>query len=398
MHSSDARPHVLIVGGGIGGLCLAQGLRRSGIGVEVFERDPCAQVNGQGYRISIKQEGSQALRDCLPADRYQLCVATALRTATRMVFLDHQLHEKFSRPIPPLPGDRFFGVNRLTLREILLAGLEEVVRFGKSFERFEQCGDGRVRAWFADGTSATGELLVGADGTGSAVRPLLVPDASFDDLGAFVYGRTTIVPGTLERVPAVLIDSFNRMTAPDGVAMSVATCRGREPLAAATARLAPSLRLSAVPDYLAWMLDGGPAGNRVAGARAAGDGRALQRLAVRMLAGWPAEVCRIVEAADADASFLVWLRSARPVRPWCSPNVTLLGDAVHTMSPGRGEGANTALHDARLLRHELVRVAHHGVPLPAAKAAYEAEMLRHGFQAVADSLRRPFAPRPGRPT
>jgi hypothetical protein len=65
-----------------------------------------------------------------------------------MVFLDHQLNQKFAKPIPPLPDDSFFGVNRLTLREILLAGLEEIVHFGKTFERFEQLDDGRVRAYF----------------------------------------------------------------------------------------------------------------------------------------------------------------------------------------------------------------------------------------------------------
>ena len=317
-HASNAPLHVLIVGGGIGGLCLAQGLRKSGIGVAVYERDRSAHFKDQGYRIGVKQDGSRALRDCLPAELFDLCVATTIRSATRMVFLDHALNEKFSRPIPPLPEDSFFGVNRLTLREILLAGLEQVVRFGRTFERLDQCDDGRVRAWFADGTSAT-------------------------------------------------------------------------------ARLAPSVRLTEIPDYLAWMLDGGPAGPWLAEAEAAGsEGRPLHRLAGRMLAGWPASVRRVVDEADAAATFLVRLRSARPVRPWRTGNVTLLGDAVHTMSPGRGEGANTALRDAELLRHALVDVATRGAPLAGAVRRYEAEMLRYGFQAVADSLNRPFAPRGSR--
>jgi 2-polyprenyl-6-methoxyphenol hydroxylase-like FAD-dependent oxidoreductase len=71
--------------------------------------------------------------------------------------------------------------------------------------------------------------------------------------------------------------------------------------------------------------------------------------------------------------------------------VTLLGDAIHTMSPGRGEGANVALRDAALLRRRLVDVVTKGVPLVPATAAYETEMLRYGFPAVADSLNRPFA-------
>jgi 2-polyprenyl-6-methoxyphenol hydroxylase-like FAD-dependent oxidoreductase len=64
----------------------------------------------------------------------------------------------------------------------------------------------------------------------------------------------------------------------------------------------------------------------------------------------------------------------------------LLGDAIHTMTPGRGEGANTALRDAGLLHDALVDVVAGRLPLVNAVARYQAEMLRYGFQAVADSL------------
>jgi 2-polyprenyl-6-methoxyphenol hydroxylase-like FAD-dependent oxidoreductase len=84
-------------------------------------------------------------------------------------------------------------------------------------------------------------------------------------------------------------------------------------------------------------------------------------------------------------------RIYRPVKQWQTTNATLLGDAIHTMSPGRGEGANTALRDAQLLHHALVRVQTLGVPLAQAKADYETEMLRYGFEAVANSREKPFA-------
>ena len=60
---------------------------------------------------------------------------------------------------------------------------------------------------------------------------------------------------------------------------------------------------------------------------------------------------------------LVTIRSARPVKPWQIEQVTLLGDAIHTMSPGRGEGANTALRDAQLLRSALAKVETGEIPL-----------------------------------
>jgi len=393
LETSKAPLHVLIIGGGIGGLCLAQGLKKSGIKVVVYERDQSADFRGQGYRISLKADGSHALCACLPENLFHLCVATSIMPATRMVFLDHQLNQKFAKPIPPLPDDSFFGVNRLTLREILLAGLEEIVHFGKTFERFDQLDDGRVRAFFTDGTSATADLLVGADGTNSVVRDLIVPDARIDEIGSFIYGKTPITSSTLTWVPPVLVDSFNRMIGPDGVSMSVVTCKKREAFADATAKFAPALHLTDMQDYLAWMLDGGSAQLLRSSDPFRGvDGPTLHRLARSMLKKWPPFVQRIVDEADIPATFLVSLRSARPVEPWQTTNVTLLGDAIHTMSPGRGEGANTALRDAELLCCSLLDVETLGVPLVQAKAQYETVMLRYGFEAVINSLEHPFAP------
>src|SRR5262249_47465406 len=156
------------------------------------------------------------------------------------------LNPKFAKPIPPVLDDSSFGVNRLTLREILLASLEGIVHFDKTFERFEQLDDGKVQAFFTDGTSATGDLLVGADGTHSVVRERVVPDAVIDEIGSFIYGKTLITSSTLTWVPEVLIESFNRVINPDGVSISVVTCRKRETYASATAKFAPALRLTDV--------------------------------------------------------------------------------------------------------------------------------------------------------
>jgi 2-polyprenyl-6-methoxyphenol hydroxylase-like FAD-dependent oxidoreductase len=137
--------HVLIIGGGIAGLCLAQGLKQSGISVAIYERDSSARFKGQGYRIGIKQDGSRALRECLPEHLFDLAVATSIRSATRMVFLDHQLNQTFMKPLPG--GEREssrFGVDRFTLRQVLLAGLEDIVRFGKTCQGFDQVEGGRV--------------------------------------------------------------------------------------------------------------------------------------------------------------------------------------------------------------------------------------------------------------
>jgi 2-polyprenyl-6-methoxyphenol hydroxylase-like FAD-dependent oxidoreductase len=62
-----------------------------------------------------------------------------------------------------------------------------VVHFGAEFHHYEPASE-RIRAHFTNGTSADGDLLVGADGTSSAVRRQLLPNAIIDDLGYAVYG------------------------------------------------------------------------------------------------------------------------------------------------------------------------------------------------------------------
>jgi 2-polyprenyl-6-methoxyphenol hydroxylase-like FAD-dependent oxidoreductase len=74
-----------------------------------------------------------------------------------------------------------------------------------------------------------------------------------------------------------------------------------------------------------------------------------------------------------------------PLEPWDTDNVTLLGDAVHTMTPGRGVGANTALRDALTLCRRLIEVRDGKRELIPAIHAYEVEMLRYSGKAVIES-------------
>jgi 2-polyprenyl-6-methoxyphenol hydroxylase-like FAD-dependent oxidoreductase len=238
----------------------------------------------------------------------------------------------------------------------------------------------RAAAHFADGTSAAGDLLAGADGTGSAVRRQLLPDAVIDELGWAIYGRAPFT----DRVPGVLVDTFNRITGPGEVGMSVATCRALEPASSAAARLAPSVHLTGIPGYFSWTL---PLDDpRLFHA----DAVSLHREAARLVEGWHPAVRRIIADADVPATFAVCITSAQPVAPWPVPNVTLLGDAIHTMSPGRGDGANIALKDAQMLVRALQRAASGTASLASATGGYQAGMLSYGFQAVADSRDNPF--------
>ncbi len=79
---TDKGFHVGIIGGGIGGLALAQGLKKAGIGVALYERDRTPTDRLQGYRVHIGPKGSAALHDCLPSDLFAV-FAAAIRARSR---------------------------------------------------------------------------------------------------------------------------------------------------------------------------------------------------------------------------------------------------------------------------------------------------------------------------
>jgi salicylate hydroxylase len=79
----------------------------------------------------------------------------------------------------------------------------------------------------------------------------------------------------------------------------------------------------------------------------------------------------LVAGSDPDTVNLVRVGSAAPVELWPTGPVTLLGDAIHNMTPMAGLGANTALRDADLLRRQPAAVHRGAVALPDAVHAYE---------------------------
>ena len=393
--TTTAPLHVLIIGGGVGGLCLAQGLKQSGISVAVYERDQSVHFRHQGYRLHMNPDGSHALYDCLPEHLFQLFVATSGKPATGLfATYDSQLREVDSRPLHQIVADAPFllstEVNRLTLREVLLAGLDDIVHFGKTLESFEQVGS-NIRASFADGTTASGNVLIGADGTHSVTRQILLPEARVSEVGFALYGKTPLTPESLEWIPENVVKGFSRVTDPDGVAMMFGTYRKQEEFAEATTKYMPNLHLTQTQDYLMWTFRAALSQLRLTEEELwHADPATLHAKACHLVEKWHPTLRQIVAEADIPATFSVGFRASERVTSWRSTNVTLLGDAIHTMPPFRGVGANTALRDAELLHHKLVDVATKEVPLLQAVAEYETEMLRYGFEAVTNSLERPF--------
>jgi 2-polyprenyl-6-methoxyphenol hydroxylase-like FAD-dependent oxidoreductase len=110
------------------------------------------------------------------------------------------------------------------------------------------------------------------------------------------------------------------------------------------------------------------------------DPAALHELAGTMIRTFHPAVIDLVARAEIDETFLARIRTSRPVPAWTPSRVTVLGDAIHAMSPARGSGANTALQDAALLCD---RLAGNGGDKPvSAIGEYEEQMRDYGFAAV----------------
>ncbi|MBV8101097.1 MAG: FAD-dependent monooxygenase, partial [Verrucomicrobia bacterium] len=177
---------VIIIGAGTGGLCLAQGLKADGIAVDVFERERTSTDRQGGYKLTIAPTGNRALKECLPKSVFQKLVQSSARASRGVFFLDERLKPLLTIDLPNTDlgsVDCARPISRIALREVLLQGLDDVVHFGKKFVGFDDGPAGRVTARFEDGTTATGDLLVGADGANSYVRSRLLPHAPREETG-----------------------------------------------------------------------------------------------------------------------------------------------------------------------------------------------------------------------
>ena len=258
--------HVAIIGAGLGGLCLAQGLRRIGVDVTVFERDASPESRGQGYRIRIDAaDGQDALRQTLPTALNTLFRQTCAAAVTTGRFLDTRLNEISGRPVETWrPSTTIENddasqtdrtANRQTLRQILMSGIEPHVRFGKALQSFEQAAQG-VRCRFDDGSTVRADLLVAADGASSTIRRALLPGSEPHDTGDVnIYGKTVMTPDHVAAVGSVITNGIS-VVFDETFVVVIDAIRFRAPLPQLAARFAPHCPLTPVDDYLYWSFFG----------------------------------------------------------------------------------------------------------------------------------------------
>jgi 2-polyprenyl-6-methoxyphenol hydroxylase-like FAD-dependent oxidoreductase len=398
--AAPAPLHVVIIGGGIGGLTLAQGLKKSGVSVAVYERDRSRTDRLQGYRVHINPTGSLALHECLPVSLFDAFVRTCGKPSQGIRFVTERTKVLLS--LDELNAPKRFGgdgvaqhrsVSRITLRQVLLSGLDGV-HFGKAFVRYEELPTGRIRAHFEDGTTAEGDVLVAADGGGSRVRRQYLPHAERIDTGIVgIAGKVFLDDDNRERVAPELRNGMTLVSGNGGYSLFVAVQEtggvavngigGNDESAAAGAHFDNGR------GYLMWAFGARRAKLGLDGCDAERmPGEELRNAVLNAMAvgAGGARVPQLVSLADPATINAITMRTAVPVAPWRTQRITLLGDAIHSMTPYRGIGANVALKDAVRLCRALTAADRGERPVIDAIQAYEAGMVDYGFRAVRTSL------------
>ena len=347
---------VTIIGAGLGGLTLARVLQVRGLSAVIFEADASAGARVQGGMLDIHDDtGQAALSSADLLDQFRALIHTGGQ-ATRV--LDQKGQVLLDEPDDPESGrpEILRGDLRRLLLESLLPG---TVQWGRKVTSVVPLDNGKHVITFADGSTATAELLVGADGAWSKVRSL-VSNAKPAYVG-------------ISFIETWLFDCDQRhptsaKAVGDGSLFALALGRAilahREP----NQVLHSYVALEKPADWLS-DLD-------------LSEQATTLRIASDEFNEWSKELVGLITNSDVNPTPRAIM--ALPVNHrWTrTPGVTLVGDAAHLMSPFAGEGANLAMYDGARLGEA---IAANAGDIEAALLAYEDELFPRSASSALES-------------
>jgi salicylate hydroxylase len=330
----------VIVGGGIGGTAAAVALARAGIDVRVYEQ--AQQLAEVGAGVSLAPNGLRMLEKLGVGDGIERLGARHLSTELRLSDGRPARHEphQFAR------AGRNVGIHRADLLGLLVAELPPgTVRTGHQCTGLHQDAEGAV-ASFANGTTATADILIGADGIHSVLQGSVVTPAEPVFSGVVAYR------GLVPRVGGCPADTMRMWVGESKHFLVFPVRAGRLLNYVGFVQSDTSVRES-------WS--------------APGDRAAL----AGHFAGWDPVIGEVIAAVSkpGGSGFQWGMYDRAPLPRWSSGRLTLLGDAAHPMLPHLGQGVNQALEDAVALA-TLLSAATTSAGVPRALAAYE--KLRRG--------------------
>jgi 2-polyprenyl-6-methoxyphenol hydroxylase-like FAD-dependent oxidoreductase len=348
---------VTIIGAGLGGLTLARVLHVHGIRATVYEAEASANARAQGGMLDIHENNGQLALKAAGLFEKFLEIIHPGGQATRVL-------DKHGNVLLDEPDDGTGGrpeVPRGELRRILLDSLPDgTIRWGHKLTAVSpavsQPGDGRHLLTFADGSTVTTDLLVGADGAWSRVRPLL-SEAKPAYVGTSFIETYLFDSDTRHKASAEAVGGGALFALSPGKGIAA----HREP----NGVLHTYVELNKPKDWIDSIDFSDPAA-------------ALARVAEEF-DGWAPELTALI--TDGETNPVPRPIHALPVEHrWDRvPGVTLLGDAAHLMIPS-GEGANLAMFDGAELGKA---IAANPGDVEAALLAYEKDLFpRSASEAV----------------
>lgn len=362
------QPRIAIVGGGPGGLMCARVLQGHGIQPVVYDADTAVDSRDPGGTLDLHADAGQiALEDAGLMDAFMALARVEGQAKTRR---DH--HGAVLGEFIPAGDDKAAPeIDRGQLRTMLSEHVAPgTVNWGHKLVRVTGLGGGEHRLEFANGVSVEADLVIGADGAWSRVRPL-VTDAVPQYLGVhFLDARFDDVDNRHPEVAAIVGDGH--MFSTDGDGRAVILQRNSN---------------GVVRGYLAFRAE---LDWHVTAGVDVTDREALRSHLLREFSAWSADMRPLITDNDGDYVQRGFWALPAPLTWDHVPGVTLIGDAAHLMAPFGGHGTNLALLDGAELAHAIKKES----SLDDAVARYEAGMFpRSGELAVSSNaaLQRFFA-------
>lgn len=392
------KPHILIVGGGITGLVLAQALKKNGINFTVFERDPHVSSRGRGWGLTIHWSLDifisllpQNIVDKLP-ETYVDPEASQRGENGNFLFFDLRSGETRWK----VPPNKRIRVSRERLRALLLEGLD--VEWSRTLDSISTPATNAVTAHFTDGTSATGTLLIGADGSRSRVRSLLLLNrrqlAVNNELPVRLLGASVVYPRELALKMRALDPFFFQGGDPE-----TDTFMWFSFLDTPANNSRDNADTYECQILISWPWREGYRGRKKPMDIPPTNGERIQ-LMKDLVDGWadPFHECVMNIPADAEIKVIALEDFVPKPNMWDNRDgrVTLMGDAAHAMTMFRGEAYNHGVADISVLLPKILSTislsksaSSEDSPwtLKQAIGDYEAEMIQRTAPAVLTSRR-----------